>query len=170
MADKNDMFVRLSHRVDQLEQQNRFFKRASVLILVVTTSLLFMGQSKKQSSVIEGQKFILRDSRGKIRGGLAIDAQGIARLGLADEEGKTHVTLSVNENGRSGLYITDSKRLIRAGLASLADGTPDLGLADAQGVVRVGIGFDISTRGFPAKRPSSKAASISCSRGRKCES
>lgn len=144
MVDKDDIFLRLSRRVDQLEQQNRFFKRASVFILVVTTSLLFMGQSKKQEipNVIEGQKFVLRDSRGKIRGGLAIDSQGIARLALADEEGKTHVTLSVNENGRSGLYITDSKGLIRAGLASLADGTPDLGLADAQGVVRVGIGFD----------------------------
>jgi hypothetical protein len=148
MAEENDIFSKLSRRMDQLERQNRFFKRASVLMLIVATSLLFMGQTKKQkvSNIVEAEKFILRDPQGKIRGGLAIDSQGIARLALADEEGKTHVTLSVNENGRSGLYVTDSKGLIRAGLASLPDGTPDLGLADAQGVVRVGIGFDKARR------------------------
>lgn len=148
MPSEPELLPILSRRVEQLEQQNRFFKRASVLVLLVTASLFFMGQ-KVRPTVIEGQKFILRDAQGQVRGGLAIDSRGIARLALADEEGKTHVTLSVNEDGRSGLYITDATGLIRAGLASLPDGTPDLGLADAQGVVRIGMGFD-KTRHSPA--------------------
>lgn len=137
----------LMARLERIEREQRFYRLAVAVIVVASAAFLLMGQSKqpRPSKTIESEKFVLKDSKGRIRGGLATDGDGVVRLALADEKGATHTTLSVGRDGRTGLFLADDKGSIRAGLAILADGTPDFGLADSTGNVRVGLGFEKTT-------------------------
>ena len=138
----------MERRLQKMEREYCFYRLAGVAIVISVAALVAMGQTKRPviSKTIESERFVLRDSAGRLRGGLAVDRDGVARLALADEKGLTHATLSVDRNGGAGLFLTDQKGTIRAGVALLSDGTPDLGLADAKGEVRVGLGFDKNTQ------------------------
>ena len=134
----------LMQRLNNVETQNRRYLYIAICVLLAGMGLFVMGQAKTRDvkKVVEAEKFILRDAQGKIRAGLALNADGALRLLLADQEGNPRADLSVLDNGRAGLSLIDKNGVIRAGLTTLPTGAPDFGLADAEGNVRVGIGFD----------------------------
>lgn len=58
----------LTQRLDRLERENRRWKRIAILSIVILGSASLMGQALQVPTVIEAQKFVLKDSNGKVRG------------------------------------------------------------------------------------------------------
>jgi hypothetical protein len=91
----------ITQRLDRLERENWYWKRATLLLLIVIASAILMGQTGKPSRIeaemIEAQSIVLKDSNGKKRG----------------ELGK-------NDRGHYGLYIYSA---VGKDLASLVDDT-----------------------------------------------
>jgi hypothetical protein len=131
----------LFDRLHKLERQNRFQRRAGILAVMVAAAALLMGQAGPPKTVLS-ESFLLKDSAGKNRAALNVDAGGAVHFALADQSEKIFARLSVANNGGARLSLTDNKGIVRAGLSLLPDGTPDFGLADSAGVVRIGMGFD----------------------------
>jgi hypothetical protein len=57
----------LELRVSRLEAQLRWWRRGGLAALIVAASLVLMGQARPFGKVVEAEKFIVRDSRGRIR-------------------------------------------------------------------------------------------------------
>ena len=64
-------------RLDRLERENWYWKRATLLLLIVIASAILMGQAEKpfriEAETIEAQSFVLKDGNGKRRGELGDD-------------------------------------------------------------------------------------------------
>jgi hypothetical protein len=128
-------------RLQKLECQNRLQQRAGILLVMLVAASFLMGQSTAPKTVLS-ESFVLKDSGGKNRAALNVEAGGAVQLALAGQTEKIFARLSVANNGSARLSLTDNNGIVRAGLSLLPDGTPDFGLADSAGVVRIGIGFD----------------------------
>lgn len=123
----------IQERLLRLERQNRRLKQTGAAALVVTASLLFMGQASRtkpvqasQSNTVEASRFILKDDRtGKVRAVFSIDARpdnsGPVQLVFYDAEGKERVRLNsgilpslggalnlADEKGKAGVFISSS--------------------------------------------------------------
>ena len=99
-------------RLEKVEMQNRRLKLMEVVVLVLVSAALLMGQALPKSQIVEAESFIVRDMNGKPRAVLRVGPDGSTGLGLYDKDGK-----------------------IRASLAMWPDGSPDLRLLDANGEV-----------------------------------
>jgi hypothetical protein len=71
MANADSRFVALCQRMEKLERQNRRM-RMLCLMLVATPVLPLVACVSRTASVLEAQKFILRDKNGKDRAEIAI--------------------------------------------------------------------------------------------------
>jgi hypothetical protein len=72
----------LTQRVDRLERENHRLKRTEILVIVAFGALALMGQTMpngKVAKVIEAERFVLRDARGRERAVLGMVADKIAR-------------------------------------------------------------------------------------------
>ena len=65
-------------RLDRVERENRRLKKAGVAILAGIAGVVLMGQAMptKVAKVVEAEKFVLKDTAGKVRGGLYVQGQG----------------------------------------------------------------------------------------------
>jgi len=64
----NESTVDAMHqRLDRLERENRNWKRAVVVILLVMASIVLMGKALPSPQIVEAQKFLLKDHAGNIR-------------------------------------------------------------------------------------------------------
>jgi len=79
----------LARRLDGVERENRWLKRAGVLALAVIAAVVLMGQVKPQSRTIETENLIIKDEKGVIRVKLALRG-----LRMYDRNGKIKVELS----------------------------------------------------------------------------
>lgn len=102
----------LAERLDGLEWENRRLKLAGAVIMIAIAAVLLMGQAtpSKVVEVVEAQRFILRDSKGRNRGGLQVMDDGRPILHLADENGLTRAELVVLSNNTPALYFYDYER------------------------------------------------------------
>ncbi len=107
-----DVLVR---RIDRLERENRRLRRAATAIALGVAAVFLMGQTVPKGPVVETQKLVLKDKRGKIR----------AVLG------------EFSEDEPFGLLIFDGNQRIRTKLGLEEGGSPVLALADQRGVDRV---------------------------------
>jgi hypothetical protein len=57
----------LMHRLDCLEQENRFWRRVSAVILVVVGCIALMGQTHAGPRVIEAERLVIKDKDGATR-------------------------------------------------------------------------------------------------------
>lgn len=152
------MMEALGRRLERLESENRRLKLFGAVILFGITGGVLMGQAGKTVEVVEAERFILRDSKGRNRGGLAVtndapilyfkDGEGHTRaalgvgangdpsLELIDQDLKSGVELSVRNRGVIGLQIHDKNKKPRLGLHLKTDGRPLLSLADKRGNTR----------------------------------
>ena len=62
----------LFSRVEKLERQNRIMKRSAVGVGVLLCSILLMGQARPNRT-IEAQRFVVKDSSGKIRAAFGME-------------------------------------------------------------------------------------------------
>ncbi|MGH8856752.1 MAG: hypothetical protein ACREXG_01785 [Polaromonas sp.] len=58
----------LLQRVDRLERENQRWKRIAVLSIIVLGAAAVMGQALRGPTALEAQKFVLKDSSGRVRG------------------------------------------------------------------------------------------------------
>jgi hypothetical protein len=91
----------LEQRVERLERENRWLKRAGIVALAVIGAVVLMGQTTGR--LVDAEKFILRDWEGRKRAELMTISSG-AYLGLDGPDGKTRITLAVLDEPILTLY------------------------------------------------------------------
>jgi hypothetical protein len=130
----------LQQRVDSLEMANRRLRIGGLIALV----LLGIGCTLAQRSprTLEADRFILRDAKGDIRGGLTVGPNGPA-LELYDSNRTLRLTLSISK-GIPGLTLKDANGTGTVVLADVPSG-PGLVLYDRAGNPRAQ--FDVGTSG-----------------------
>lgn len=136
---------RIEENMLKLERQNLRYRTVGSLLAVLAVTLVIMGQSNasKSGTIIEAEKFVLRDKNGVVRGALTVQtADGTAALALADKTGKAVIELGAKNNGATGLIFADSSGRTRVALGVKGGNSPDFGLADANGVLRIATGID----------------------------
>ena len=82
----------LTRRIERLEQANRRWRLAALILLLGWLVLLLAGFDFAQPNLVkarsvEAQNFVLRDADGQIRARMAISEDG-PRLSFFDEQGK----------------------------------------------------------------------------------
>jgi len=130
----------LTHRLDRLERDNRRLKLGGAFLVLALVSVGAMGQvlPKAVPKVVEAERFVLRDTKGKILAALGTRSSGTV-LFLYDQNGKARAGLSLLADGSPGLVLADQNGKERATLIVLADGSPSLSLADQNGKTRAGL-------------------------------
>ncbi|MEE8492448.1 MAG: tetratricopeptide repeat protein [Nitrospirales bacterium] len=128
----------LVRRLERVERENHTWRWVGSVVLVGMAALVLMGQATptKVAKVVEAEKFVLRDSSGKIRAGLSVGSDGKVGLAFADKDGKIRAGLGITSDGSPGLALADKDGTRRAGLAIGVDGTVRLDLADKDGKPR----------------------------------
>ncbi len=136
----------LTQRLDRLERENRRLKIAGAILLLALAAVGAMGQvlPKAVPKVVEAERFVVRDTKGKVLATLGTEASGLPALVLSDQNGKRRAGLFVLADGEPHLGLFDQNEKRRAVLAVLADGAPALFLADQNGKDRAGLVLDTS--------------------------
>src|SRR6516165_8010218 len=92
-------------RVEQLEKQNRWMKRAFITVLLFVAATVVTGQAVT-NKVITANEFRLVNSSGKVRGLLQME-DGRPTLSLTDAGGFAQVSLNAFDGG-AGLLLGSS--------------------------------------------------------------
>ena len=116
-------------RLDEVERQNRFFKRMFAGGLIAVLLLLGVVFLAPRSGIVEAREFIVRDSQVNRRAVWTTTSQGISVLHLLDQEGAARATLSVTPDGDPTLALTNHDERSLAAMAITNEG-PALGLYD----------------------------------------
>jgi len=108
-------------RLGRLERENRRLKISGAILLLALAAVGAMGQGlpKAVPKVVEAERFVLRDTRGKILATLGTEAAGLLALVLSDQNGKTRAGLGVGTSGPS-LVLRDENSKDRAALGHTA--------------------------------------------------
>src|SRR5262245_14707376 len=110
-----------------------------------------MSEPANVSKVIEAERFVLRDSAGRIRAELGETQHGAIGLHLYDDHGKVRAELVVARDGASGLQLRDEAEFPRVILYLDTDrpdiATPGLSLnsRDGKGNIGLSVGPDGSS-------------------------
>ncbi len=116
----------IEKRIQRLERENRVLKRLGLVLLVVIGTGLTMGQATRVSGVIEGEKFVLKDPGGNVRGiwGFTTDKKHVGppnqvaaypELCFFDTKGRPGIQIGVSvegagtENEDSYILLYDNK-------------------------------------------------------------
>jgi hypothetical protein len=140
---------KMVQRIDRLEKENRWLKHIGVLVLVGIAAVVLMGQamSSRVAKVIQAEKFVLRDSSGRIRAELSTLHGGEPSLVLFDKSLITRAVLGVI-NGSPRLDIYDGNGMRRAVLGATLDGSPRLELYNPDGERRARLGLHANMANF----------------------
>jgi hypothetical protein len=74
-SDTPDLHVVLD-RISKLEAQNRRLKKGTIATLAILSAIILMGQVAPSPRVLEGQRFVLKDSDGNVRGWMGTIGKG----------------------------------------------------------------------------------------------
>jgi len=130
----------IRERLCELEVQNRRFRRGGVAILGVLSAVILMGQAAPSAHVVEAQRFILKDSDGKVRGWMGTIGKG-SELTLGNVNAQPMMRLIVSTDA-SDLHFFGSRM---SGMnLGLDTGNPDISMAGAEknGGARITFGKD----------------------------
>ena len=116
------------------EAQMRFLKMA-ILVLLSTIFLMGEATTPQTERVIEAQKFVLKDSEGRVRAELSTERDEAPKLWLFDESNHRRAEFSLLANGTPGVRFLDKNQKIRAAL-ELAEGKAVLNLRDSESHTR----------------------------------
>jgi hypothetical protein len=145
-------FEFLTAKVEQLEKQNRRFKRGGMAVLLASVCLFAMGQAR-QNTALGAQSFVLRDASGSKRAELALESESprstpTPTLRFFDEKGNqtlflssTRLELAGQSDLGTNILLDDAKGVARANLGLLGDQSFAL-LNDAKGTPRVRVDLD----------------------------
>jgi hypothetical protein len=82
-------------RLEEIEKQNQRVRRLSLLLMLAPV-LLIMACVSRPSSVVEAQKFVLRDSNGRVRIEITMDHDN-PTIRLFDENGKVRTMIGAGD-------------------------------------------------------------------------
>lgn len=116
-------------RIGKLEAQNRKLKRGGVAILVLFSAVILMGQAAPPPRVVEAQRFILKDSNGKVRGWMGTIGNG-SELSLGNVNAQPMMRLIVSTDASDLHFFGSRKSGMNLGLDS---GNPDISMMGAEG-------------------------------------
>jgi hypothetical protein len=136
----------IQDRLLKLEKQNRWLKQLGAAALMVSASLIVMGQAPSKKTV-EANEFLLRDRSNNVRARLSIhEPLDIPSMELFDEKGRPSVELSggLTSTGRSegvqggGMILYDSQGHER-GSFLVSDTAAYLRLSDVKGSLKTAV-------------------------------
>jgi hypothetical protein len=140
----------LGHRLDELERDNRRLKRYTTTMMIIVALVLGLGAAlvfysgkvglPGSPQTVSAQQFVLRDSKGTIRGAWGMSDDGSVRIALSDGRGRQRVRLSLLDDGSAGLSFADTADRKLAVLGLLPDHTTSMVLTDPGGIPRVVLG------------------------------
>src|SRR5262245_12848002 len=113
-----------------------WWKHVALAALVLVGGGLLTGsaQPDKGARVVEAERFVLRDGRGKVRAQLGWEEGGLG-LTLLDAQGKPRTRVTVLADGSACLALHDRQGSRRAVLQVQPEGEPELKLYDKHGEV-----------------------------------
>jgi hypothetical protein len=94
-------------RLEKVEAQNRRLKVCGVALATVLSALVLMGQASAPPKVIEAERFVLKDSKGNIRGWMGLFGEG-SELTLGNTSKQPMMTLKVSDDA-SDLHFYGSQ-------------------------------------------------------------
>lgn len=104
-------------RLERLERQNRWMKRAAAPLLALAGAVVLMGgQPQPQGKTGEPDKLVLRDEKGNERAWLGMAKDGPV-LRFRDEAGKERMWVGMSNN-TPGLVFSDGQGKRRAALST----------------------------------------------------
>lgn len=133
----------LARRVEQLERDNRRWRRGATLGLLLLVSGGLLGQAPVvpgAAKALEAEQFNLRDGRGNLRGSLGAATDGTASLVLYNTAGMRQAGLGVLSDGTASLFLGSPAGHTATELTLYRDGTPSLVVRDRAGKTRVLLG------------------------------
>jgi hypothetical protein len=126
---EGDMETSVLERLEKLERQNRRFKRAGLVVMLLAGATLLIGQAKSQWKA-EAEMFILKDAEGKVRAELGMAVHG-PHLAFYDAAGTRRAVLGIVQKG-PGLFFLDTTQKRRVAIGVVEKG-PVLLLFDEDG-------------------------------------
>ncbi len=123
-------------RLEKVERQNRRMKVGGIIISLVASASLLMGQAMPKPTTVEGEAFVVRDATGNQRAALHLTPDGGAALSFFDLAGKIRAALRVDREGSPDLTLLDEAAKIRAILRVERAGLPGLVFFDQAGRAR----------------------------------
>jgi hypothetical protein len=127
-------------RVAGLEREVRRWRRAATAATLGAVALATTGYVVPKGQVVEAQRFVLKDSEGRVRVELGGDSDKSIALRFRDVTGSPRVTLGV-EDDTAVFALSDKSGRPRVGLVTLAQGVPGLTFYDATGRARAELGL-----------------------------
>lgn len=95
-------------RLQKLERENRWMKRAALAALLVVSSALALGFDEKRGpKQLDPSQLMLRDEEGRERGRIIVSKDGIALV--FTEEGQVRSSLLLTKNGAALKYLGTSR-------------------------------------------------------------
>jgi hypothetical protein len=123
---------RLEQEIQQCRRESRWWKRVALLSLAVMVSVALMGQVSLERRVIEAERFVLKDTDGKIRAVLGADRPSASHsnygLHLYTSTGKHVASLSELFAGTGGQLELKAKNTASAAFLRASDGSAGLQL------------------------------------------
>ncbi len=92
MTSQESVFEEIRGRLTGLERQNRRLKGTGAASLIVTASLILLGQASPKKT-IEANEFILRDSSGNVRARLFMSEKKTANVATPGATGSSPITI-----------------------------------------------------------------------------
>ncbi len=117
MTTQQPDFAAVMRRLEKLERQNRWMKRAGAVVLLLAGAAVLMGgQDQPKGKSAEPEKYVLRDDKGNERAWLGMAKDGPA-LRFRDEKGKDRVWLGLLKD-TPGLVFSDDNGKRRAAMST----------------------------------------------------
>ncbi len=123
-------------RLEKVERQNWRMKVGGIMVLLVTSAGLLMGQAMPKATTVEAETFVVRDATGKQRAALHLSPDGGAALSFFDPAANIRAALRVDREGSPDLIFLDPAANIRAVLRVERTGLPGLVFFDQAGKAR----------------------------------
>ena len=125
----------LAQRLNQLEQEARWWRRVAAVPLLLAAAVGLLGQSAPRSTRPEAESCVVRDAEGNVRAQLRILPGGQVGLVFLDGENHARLHLTMNPDDSTSLQMFDGATAQR--LTMRVDGeasrfslsTPDQGRA-----------------------------------------
>ena len=133
----------LTRRVEQLERDNRRWRRGVALGLLLLGSAGLLGQAPivpGAAKAIDAERFNLRDGAGHLRGSLGVISDGTASLILYNTAGAHQAGLGVLPDGTASIFLGSPAGRTAAELTLYRDGAPSLIVRDRAGKTRILLG------------------------------
>ena len=126
-------------RLEKVERQNWRLKVGGILVGLVASAGLLMGQALPQATTVEAEAFVVRDATGKQRAAFHLTPDGGVALSFFDPAGIGRAALRVDREGSPDLTLLDPATKARAVLRVERTGAPGLGLFDPAGNLRAAL-------------------------------